>query len=175
MRQRLPIALSLTALVVAVLGVTPVGEAARNQLQLPRNSVGEPQLKQAAVTSIKVRNGSLLVKDFRPGQIPAGPAGPAGPGGPAGPQGPAGASAYQSVFSTSAVDSAPTKTLTASCPAGKRVLGGGVALSPATTPGVALTSSYMSNETTWTGAAREVVATTSAWGLNVVVICATMS
>ena len=78
MRQRLPIALSLTALVVAVLGVTPVGEAARDQLQLPRNSVGEPQLKQAAVTSIKVKNGSLLVKDFMAGQIPQGPAGPVG-------------------------------------------------------------------------------------------------
>ena len=172
MRQRLPITLSLTALVIAVLGVTPVGEAAREQLRLPRNSVGEPQLKQAAVTSIKVKNGSLLVKDFMAGQIPQGPAGPAGP---AGPQGPAGASAYQTVFTTSAVDSAPTKTLTASCPAGKRVLGGGVALAPTTVAGIAITSSYMSNATTWTGAAREIVTTASTWGLNVVVICATMT
>jgi hypothetical protein len=169
MHKRLPTVLSLTALVVAVLGVTPVGEAARDQLRLPRNSVGTVQLKQAAVTSIKVKNGSLLVKDFMPGQIPAGPAGPAGP------QGPAGASAYQTVFATGAGGSTPTRTLTASCPAGKRVLGGGVAILPANVAGVAITSSYMSNPTTWTGSAREIVATASNWSLNTVVICANMT
>jgi hypothetical protein len=172
MHKRLPIVLSLTALVVAVLGVTPVGEAARDQLRLPRNSVGAPQLKQAAVTSIKVKNGSLLVKDFMPGQIPQGPAGPAGP---AGPQGPAGASAYQTVFTTGAGGSTATRTLTASCPAGKRVLGGGVAILPANVAGVAITSSYMSNPTTWTGSAREIVATASDWSLNAVVICANVT
>lgn len=56
--------------------------AAYTQL-LPRNSVGTAQ----------VRDFSLLRKDFRRGQIPAGPrgrVGPAGPAGPAGAQGPAG-------------------------------------------------------------------------------------
>jgi hypothetical protein len=170
MQKRLPIVISVVALVVAVLGATPVGEAALNAL--PRNSVGPLQLQQAAVTSIKVKNGSLLVKDFMPGQIPQGPAGPAGPAGAAGPQGPPGLSAYQTVFTTSAIDSSTTRTLTASCPAGKRVLGGGVAISPADTAGVALTSNYLANATTWTGSAREIVATTGNWGLNAVVICA---
>src|SRR5215210_3342543 len=50
---------------------------------LPRNSV----------TSIQVKDRSLLARDFRAGQIPRGPAGPAGPQGPAGPAGPAGGSA----------------------------------------------------------------------------------
>src|SRR3954469_20902114 len=53
---------------------------------LPRNSV----------TSIQVKDRSLLARDFRAGQIPrgrVGPAGPAGPQGPAGPAGPAGGSA----------------------------------------------------------------------------------
>jgi hypothetical protein len=166
MQKRLPIVISVVALVVAVLGATPVGEAALNAL--PKNSVGPLQLQQAAVTSIKVKNGSLLVKDFMPGQIPQGPAGPAGP---AGPQGPPGLSAYQTVFTTSAIDSSTTRTLTASCPSGKRVLGGGVAISP-DTAGVALTSNYLANATTWTASAREIVATTSNWGLNAVVICA---
>jgi hypothetical protein len=56
--------------------------AAYTQL-LPRNSVGTAQ----------VRDFSLLRKDFRRGQVPAGPrgrVGPAGPAGPAGAQGPAG-------------------------------------------------------------------------------------
>jgi hypothetical protein len=47
---------------------------------LPRNSV----------TSIQVKDRSLLARDFKAGQIPRGPAGPAGAAGPAGPQGPAG-------------------------------------------------------------------------------------
>ena len=47
---------------------------------LPRNSV----------TTIQVRDHSLLAKDFARGQIPRGPVGPAGPAGPAGPVGPAG-------------------------------------------------------------------------------------
>jgi hypothetical protein len=63
---------------------------------LPRNSVGSLQLKNSAVTSVKVKDRSLLRKDFAAGQIPAGPAGPAGVPGPAGaagargPTGPAG-------------------------------------------------------------------------------------
>jgi hypothetical protein len=53
---------------------------------LPRNSV----------TTVQVKDHSLLARDFRAGQLPRGaqgppgPAGAAGPAGPAGPQGPAG-------------------------------------------------------------------------------------
>ena len=53
---------------------------------LPRNSV----------TSVQVKDRSLLTRDFKAGQLPRGPAGPAGPAGaqgPAGPAGPAGGSA----------------------------------------------------------------------------------
>jgi len=52
---------------------------------LPRNSV----------TTVQVKDYSLLLRDFKRGQVPrgpAGPAGPVGPAGPAGPQGPAGPS-----------------------------------------------------------------------------------
>ena len=74
------------ALLVALSGT---GIAAVNAL--PRNSVGNAQLRNSSVTSIKVKNGSLLRADFRAGQIPSGPPGPQGPAGPAGPTGPAGA------------------------------------------------------------------------------------
>ena len=47
----------------------------------PRNSVASPQ----------VVDFSLLRKDFKPGQVPAGPRGRTGARGPAGPAGPAGA------------------------------------------------------------------------------------
>jgi hypothetical protein len=38
-------------------------------LTLPRNSVGTPQLKDNAVKTAKVDNGTLLRKDFRKGQV----------------------------------------------------------------------------------------------------------
>jgi hypothetical protein len=71
------------ALLVALGGTSVAAVSA-----LPRNSVGTLQLKDNAVTSSKVKNGSLLRVDFKSGQIPAGPAGPTGPAGPAGPAGP---------------------------------------------------------------------------------------
>jgi hypothetical protein len=80
MTNRLPLVLSVTALVVAVLGATPVGNAAMN-LVVPRNSVGTLQLKANAVTAAKVKNGSLLSADFQAGPDPAGPQGAAGPKG----------------------------------------------------------------------------------------------
>jgi hypothetical protein len=85
--------ISCVALLVA-LGGTSV---AAISVTLPRNSVGNAQLQNNSVTSIKVKNGSLVRADFKSNQIPRGPAGPAGPAGaagasgPAGPQGPAGA------------------------------------------------------------------------------------
>src|SRR2546425_8755002 len=54
---------------------------------LPRNSV----------TTVQVKDFSLLARDFKPGQIPRGAVGPAGPAGPAGPQGPAGPAGSASV------------------------------------------------------------------------------
>ena len=60
-------------------------------LTLPKNSVGAKQIKKGAVRSSDVKNRSLLAKDFKSGQLPAGERGPAGPAGERGPAGPAGA------------------------------------------------------------------------------------
>jgi hypothetical protein len=51
-------------------------------INLPRNSVGSKQLRSNAVTSGKVRNGSLRVSDFQSGALKRGPRGPQGPAGP---------------------------------------------------------------------------------------------
>jgi hypothetical protein len=67
--------------------------------KIAAGSVGTEQLKQGAVTSSRVKDSSLLARDFGAGELPAGPAGAAGqngrPGapGPAGPRGEPGASA----------------------------------------------------------------------------------
>jgi hypothetical protein len=66
------ITIACVALFVALAGT---GYAA---VRLPANSVGTAQIKNSAVNSLKVKNGSLLRADFKAGQVPAGPAGPAG-------------------------------------------------------------------------------------------------
>jgi hypothetical protein len=118
---------------------------------LPAGSVGTVQLKNGAVTSRKVKDGSLLARDFHSGQLPAGrrgaagpagpagqagPAGPAGAQGPAGPAGQAGASGSQGPAGFSSLNYVsesfgpfPAGTqygAEVACPSGKHVVGGGV-------------------------------------------------
>jgi hypothetical protein len=180
MRKRMPIVLSSCALVVALLGSTPLGQAARD-LVPPRSSVGTIQLKTGAVTSLKVRNYSLLAIDFKRGQLPRGAQGPAGPPGPQGapgpqgPAGPAGVSGLQKVFETGAINSVATRSLNAACPAGKVAVGGGAAVVPANQAGVAITASYLQTDTTWRASAREINNVAGNWSLNVVVVCAAAS
>lgn len=60
--------------------VIALGGTSYAAIKLPKNSV----------TSATVKDRSLLKKDFKTGQLPAGKRGPAGPAGPAGPSGDAG-------------------------------------------------------------------------------------
>jgi len=123
------------ALLVALSGT---GYAA---VVLPRGSVGTPQLKTGAVTSIKVHDGALKLVDFAAteraklkGDIgPAGPQGPKGDKGDKGDKGAKGDTGAQGAPGVSGLTIvAHTTTTTAgfqavsvSCPAGKRALGGG--------------------------------------------------
>ena len=76
--------ISLIALFVALSGTSYAIS------QLPKNSVGNKQLKKNAVTAAKVKDRSLLAKDFKAGQLPKGEKGDTGPNGAAGPSGAAG-------------------------------------------------------------------------------------
>lgn len=75
--------LGALALFVALSGTAYAATA------LPRNSVGPAQLKTGAVRSLDVGDRSLLRRDFKRGQLPAGPRGPRGPAGSEGSPGPA--------------------------------------------------------------------------------------
>ena len=90
---------NVMATIAVFIAIGGTGYAA---LRLPRHSVGHAQLRSNAVTSINVRNGSLLARDFRAGQLPAGPKGAkgdrgskgsTGSRGPIGPTGAAGPTA----------------------------------------------------------------------------------
>lgn len=59
-------------------------------VKLPAKSVGTKQLKAGAVTSAKVRDGSLLAKDFGKDELPRGDAGEPGDNGRPGAPGPQG-------------------------------------------------------------------------------------
>lgn len=85
-RRRLSFAnvVSCIALFVAL------GGASYAATQLPKNSVGAKQIKPNAVSSSKVKNGSLGVADFKSSELSQlqGPAGPQGPKGEQGAPGP---------------------------------------------------------------------------------------
>ena len=129
---------------------------------LPRNSVGTPQLRAGAVTSAKVRNGSLLGVDFRPGALPVGPAGP---------QGPAGISAREDILAETATDSSSPKAVRANCSAGKKVIGGGVEVGGTGRSRVSVTENLPAGDNAWEAEAFEVSATGQTWKLEVHAIC----
>jgi hypothetical protein len=74
------------ATVIAMIALAvALGGTSYAAVVLPAGSVGTKQLRKNAVTSVKVKNGSLLKKDFKAGQIPAGAKGAKGDTGATGP------------------------------------------------------------------------------------------
>ncbi|MGD0166442.1 MAG: hypothetical protein ABSC51_04015 [Gaiellaceae bacterium] len=60
------------ATVIAMIALTvALGGTSYAAVVLPADSVGAKQLKNNTVTSLKVKNGSLLKADFKAGQIPS--------------------------------------------------------------------------------------------------------
>lgn len=154
--KKLPVVLSATALLVALLGITPAGEATSKVIQThfaknARFLRGKAPSVKARRNRIPVaqRNGTLHVSWFpksmriraAAAQGRAGPQGPAGPPGPQGPQGgqgpqgppgpaggagppgPPGVSGHQIV--SVAQSHSSVFTFSATCPGGKKPLGGG--------------------------------------------------
>ena len=120
---------------------------------------------------------------------PAGPAGPqgvagaTGPQGIAGPQGPVGltgaqgapgVSGYALANGTSGANTTSDKTVTATCTAGKSILGGGFAtVGLSTASGGTVYQNGPSSATAWTVRVRENQTGTPTWTLNVTAICVT--
>lgn len=153
---------------------------------VPPNSVGTPQLRANAVTSPKVRNGSLRVVDLAPAARRAlrgqrGPAGPAGPQGPKGDKGDpgsagtAGVTEVELVTRTSDATSASPRQLSVLCPAGKRAIAGGTQV-PFNVAGLVLVASIPivadGSAIGWRGQAVEASPTPATWAITVHAICA---
>jgi hypothetical protein len=148
MKRRSP-RLSYANVVASLALFIALGGVSWAAVTLPAGSVGNRQLRRNSVTSAKVRDRSLLLRDFKPGQLPpsqrgeSGPPGPKGePGGPgpqgdtgpagrAGDRGPAGAPGATNVVTRTAhTNLAPGgRTLfLVQCLAGERAVGGGAGL-----------------------------------------------
>ena len=178
MLSRLALAMAASALVVAVLGSTPIGNALTSQV--PRNSVGTLQLKRNAVKPSKlapnsvrtahVLNGSLLSSDFRPGQLPAGAKGDKGDKGDPGQPGVA---QREIVVASSAADSAPVKLASATCPQGKVAVGGGADILGGTPPvSITVNNPSFANPGQWNARAHELTPTNANWVLRAHAVCA---
>ena len=137
MKQRLPLILSATALLVSLLGSTPIGQAAGSAIAqvVPRAKTADFAKNagklngHASSTNPKV--GQIPVLGLN-GKLPAS-IGAVGPKGDAGPQGSPGLSGYQRIQENVTAPSGndEVKTYGVSCPGGKLVLAGGYSFSRA--------------------------------------------
>lgn len=170
--------ISLVALFVALTGTAAAGIVITGA-NVKNNSLTGIDVRNGSLTTLDVKNHSLLPVDFK-GKLPTGPAGPQGaqgPTGPAGAQGPQGApgvTAYERKFVIAGpFDSSSPKKGEASCPAGKKLLGGGGRLHhlQAAPPPIAIQESYAVDEDTWRVIGAEVSPTAVNWEPVVVIIC----
>jgi Collagen triple helix repeat (20 copies) len=144
MRSRKPSPAMLVALLALFVAL---GGSSYAALTLPKGSVGSKQLRKNAVTSPKVKPGSLLLSDFRASQraLLVGPQGAPGPKGDTGDTGDTGATGDKGepgLNGTNGVDGATNVTrrigplsddiladqsgvAAAMCDAGERAVGGG--------------------------------------------------
>lgn len=158
------------ALVVASLALLlSLGGTGYAALKLPRNSVGTSQLKPNAVTSAKIKNGTLRKADFKANDAPAGPQGPRGADGPQGQQGapgPSGSSqGYAGTLATGFIlDTYDKVVISKDLPAGKYILSatvdvrgagsstgymGGIAVVDCALPGYKTASVYLKANDTY--------------------------
>ena len=171
--------LSATALVVAVFGATPVGQAARDAIPAFARNAGKVDGIDA---SRRPRAGYLLAlgtnKKFPASVGAIGPTGPVGPKGDkgdkgdAGPQGLPGVSGREVVLKTSLSNSLSTRTALAQCPAGKSAIGGGALVSNLATGGPAVAGSRTEGSDGWLAYAIETAAYAGNWDLTAYVVCA---
>jgi hypothetical protein len=128
--------------VIATLALfVALGGSSYAAVELGKNSVkseniGKEQVKASdiaknAVSSAKVKDASLLAKDFKSGQLPTGAPGAIGPQGPQGPkgdrglQGIPGLSGLEKTTASSASNSDSPKEARAKCAPGKQAISGG--------------------------------------------------
>jgi hypothetical protein len=158
MKGRLPLVLSITALLIAVASATPIGQAARDAITPKARFALNSDRVDGIHASRLPKAGRLLAlgtnKKFPASVMP-------------------GLSGLEMVTVASAQDSSSPKVVLVNCPAGKRVVGAGTRVTgtPVTNGNVAMTESYASSVSQWTVRAIETTAAGSSWMLTAQAFC----
>jgi hypothetical protein len=175
--KRLPLVLSAAALAVALLGSTPLGEAARDVLPIARYAKNSDKVD--GINASRIPRPGYLVPLGSNGRFPqsVGVAGPRGDPGAAGPAGPPGVSGLVLVSADTAADSSSPKAAQAPCPTGKKALGGGTELTAnaAGSPVAVQDSHPLTSGAGWYASAGETAAFSPSWALRVWAVCASVS
>jgi hypothetical protein len=185
-----------TVALFAALGGSSYAAVSITGTQVRDASLSGRDVRNGSLTTGDVRDQSLLARDFKAGQLPAGPEGGRGPEGPTGQQGPngpegpigqqgpigpqglqgerglPGISAYEIVSSESTFSSDNFRNATADCPSGKVAIGGGARLF-GSGDGIALSASDPSQDgSSWFAEAHEIVSSADTWSVAAYAICA---
>jgi hypothetical protein len=114
MKRYLPGSTLAAALLAGALFASATGGAVAGSM------ITGKQIKDGSVTGKDLKDKSVAAADLAPGTVASGPAGPPGPAGPASIPG------YQVIFTSGpTVAAGADSSFTASCPVGKKALGGG--------------------------------------------------
>ena len=157
--KRLPLVLSVTALVIAAVGFTSLGQAARDAL--PRARFALNAYKVDGIHASRTPKAGRLLALGSNNKFPASVI-----------TAPAGFSGLEIASGASALDSSSPKAVVVNCPGGKKVIGGGSGVTGAGATEVAVTEAFPSSVTQWTTRALEVNSTGSSWQLTAYAFCA---
>jgi hypothetical protein len=156
--KRLPLVLSITALLIAAIGFTPLVEAASEAIpRFARNS----DRVDGIHASRRPRTGYLypLSRNRKfPASVLTLPAQQI--------QG------HDIILQSSAADSSSPKSVVVTCPAGKKVIGGGARVTGSGAAEVGVVEEYPNAVNQWSTLAREQDVTGSSWTLTAHAICA---
>jgi hypothetical protein len=158
MKRRLPIVLSMTALVVAIAGITPLGEAASDAIPRFARNADKVDGIHASRTP---KAGRLLAlnrnKKFPASVLPA-----------------LELRGLEIILGVSAMDSSTPKIVFVHCPSGKLVVGGGARVTGSGANNVRVNEFFTTppSRNVWTVQAVESPATGSSWQLTGSAICA---
>lgn len=161
MKARLPLAISVTALLVTLASLTPLGEAAGDAIPIARFARNSDKV-DGLHASRTPRAGRLLalnsLRRFPASVIP--------------PTAPTGVAGLEILNVATALDSSSPKSAVVNCPAGKRVIGGGARATGGGAVEVAVSEAYPTSAAQWTTLAREVNPTGASWTLTAYAFCA---